>query len=149
MSMSALAFVTSASAGALPPWPEFRHQPSSIIMYSKPDLPAKSMYFWSVAMSVPPLAGGGRYGPDHQSHAVLPGLIHDVSKSGSGLRLPMRLLSMRLPGVSPSMITRHGEPAPAGPMRTFAMSFESSSRTALRGCTPNFPSPRPRRYMPP
>src|SRR3954451_15274505 len=116
MSMSALAFVTSASAGALPPWPEFRHQPSSIIMYSKPDRPAKSMYAWIVGMSVPPFAGGGRYGPDHQSHAVLPGLIQAVSNGGSGLRLPMRLDSMSEPSRSPSMITRHGEPAPLAPM---------------------------------
>ena len=36
MSMSGFALVTSASSGALPPVPEFRHQPSSIIMYSKP-----------------------------------------------------------------------------------------------------------------
>src|ERR1043165_450988 len=118
-------------------------------MYSKPDLPAKSMYVFSVGMSVPPFAGGGSQGPDHQSHAVLPGLIHDVSKSGSGFRLPMRLLSMRLPSVSPSMITRHGEPAPAAPMSTLAISFESSRRPEFRGCTPSFPSPRPRRYMPP
>src|SRR5438128_2890796 len=112
MSMSAFAFVTSASGGALPPRPEFRHQPSSIIMYSKPEPLAKSTYVWIVGMSVPPFAGGGSHGPDHQSHAVFPGLIHDVSKSGSGFRLPMRLLSMRLPSVSPSMITRHGEPVP-------------------------------------
>src|SRR5262245_61885551 len=101
MSMSAFAFVTSASAGARPPWPEFRHQPSSIIMYSKPALPAKSTYFLMVGMSVPPFSGGGRYGPDHQSHAVLPGLIHAVSNAGSGLRLPMRFESMRLPIESP------------------------------------------------
>ena len=81
--MSALAFVTSALSGARPPVPEFRHQPSSIIMYSKPALDAKSTYFLIVGMSVPPLSGGGRYGPDHQSHAVLPGLIHEVSNAGS------------------------------------------------------------------
>src|SRR5688572_28630248 len=128
MSMSAFAFVTSASAGALPPCPEFRHQPSSIIMYSKPALPAKSMYLLMVGMSVPPLSGGGRYGPDHQSHAVLPGLIQAVSKAGSGFRLPIRLESIRLPSASPSMITRHGEPAPAAPIVARAMSPESSSR---------------------
>src|SRR5689334_936890 len=104
MSMSALAWVTSASGGARPPVPERRHQPSSIIMYSRPERPAKSMYFLIVGMSVPPLSGGGRYGPDHQSQAVLPGLIHEVSKVGSGFRLPMRLDSMRLPSLSPSMI---------------------------------------------
>src|SRR5690348_11544464 len=128
MSMSALACVTSASAGALPPWPDRRHQPSSIIMNSKPERPAKSMYFLSVGMSVPPLSGGGSQGPDHQSHAVLPGLIHEVSKDGSGFRLPMRFDSMSEPSRSPSMITRQGEPAPSGPISMRATSFRSSSR---------------------
>src|SRR3954471_8130099 len=139
MSMSALVRVTSASGGALPPRPEFRHQPSSIIMYSKPELLAKSMYFLMVGMSVPPLSGGGRYGPDHQSQAVLPGLIHAVSKEGAGFRLPIRLDSISEPSLSPNMITRQGEPAPLARIGTRATSERSSSRGEMRGCTPGLP----------
>src|SRR5690349_17228461 len=149
MSMPGFVFVTSASAGALPPTPEFRHQPSSIIMYSKPDLPAKSMYFLIVGMSVPPLSGGGRYGPDHQSQAVLPGLIHEVSNDGSGFRLPMRLESISAPSRSPSMITRQGEFAPAAPTAARAISDLSSRRRDTRVCTPGKPLPCPLRYNPP
>src|SRR5689334_8724937 len=110
-------------------------------MYSKPDFAAKSMYFLIVGMSVPPLSGGGRYGPDHQSHAVLPGLIHEVSKDASGLRLPMRLDSINAPNQSPSMITRQGEPAPAAPISARAISDLSSSRRETRVCTPGLPLP--------
>src|SRR5678816_1134679 len=128
MSMSALACVTSASSGALPPRPDLRHHPSSIIMYSKPERPAKSMYFLIVGMSVPPLSGGGSHGPDHQSHAVLPGLIHDVSNAGAGFRLPMRLDSMSEPSLSPSMITRHGDPAPPPNDRRVALKCAAAHR---------------------
>src|SRR5688572_22913483 len=102
-----------------------------------------------VGMSVPPLSGGGRYGPDHQSQAVLPGLIQEVSKFGGGLRLPMRLDSMSEPSLSASMITRHGDPAPSGPMAVRAISERSSSRREMRVCRPGRPSPRPERYSPP
>src|SRR5262245_48417762 len=102
-----------------------------------------------VGMSVPPLSGGGRYGPDHQSQAVLPGLIHEVSKAAGGFRLPMRLDSISLPSLSAIMMTRHGDPAPSGPMGVRAINERSSSRREMRDCTPGLPSPRPPRYMPP
>src|SRR6516164_5526815 len=47
--------------------------------------------------------------PDHQSHADLPALIHDVSAIfEGGLRFRMMFDSTRRPGSSPTMITRQG-----------------------------------------
>ena len=54
---------------------------------------------------------------------------------------------MRLPSLSPSMITRHGEPAPFAPMAARAISDWSSSRRDTRACTPGLPSPRPRQIQ--
>src|SRR5579863_1803996 len=54
--------------------------------------------------------------PDHQSHAALPGLIHEVSAiAHGGLRLMTILDSTSRPGLSATIITRHGECNGAGP----------------------------------
>src|SRR5487761_2208904 len=51
----------------------------------------------------------GAASPDHQSHADLPARIHDVSSIFvGGFRLRTMLDSMRRPGASPIIRTRHG-----------------------------------------
>src|SRR4051794_13511643 len=48
--------------------------------------------------------------PDHQSHAVLPGLIQEVSAiADGGFKLMTIFDSIRRPAWSPIMITRQGE----------------------------------------
>src|SRR3954447_5316676 len=50
--------------------------------------------------------------PDHQSQAVFPGLIQDVSAIADGaFRLMTMFDSISRPARSPIMITRHGERA--------------------------------------
>src|SRR3954469_20127440 len=50
--------------------------------------------------------------PDHQSHAVFPGLIHDVSLiADGGFRSMTMFDSISRPACAPIMITRHGERA--------------------------------------
>src|SRR6202795_181937 len=51
----------------------------------------------------------GAASPDHQSHADLPALIHEVSAIfEGGLRLRMMFDSTSRPGSSPIISTRHG-----------------------------------------
>src|SRR4051794_24641112 len=51
----------------------------------------------------------GAASPDHQSHADLPALIHEVSAIlEGGLRLRMMFDSTRRPGSSPTISTRQG-----------------------------------------
>src|SRR4051794_12099765 len=51
----------------------------------------------------------GAASPDHQSHADLPALIHDVSAIfDGGFRLSMMFDSTSRPGSSPTISTRHG-----------------------------------------
>ena len=51
----------------------------------------------------------GAASPDHQSHADLPGLIHEVSAIfEGGFRLRMMFDSIRRPGASPIISTRQG-----------------------------------------
>src|SRR4051794_22277057 len=68
-----------------------------------------------VSLLVPGVKGSpGATGPDHQSHAVLPGLIQEVSAMAEGsLRLRMVVDSMSLPGSCAMSSTRHGEAAGA------------------------------------
>src|ERR1700691_2301636 len=48
--------------------------------------------------------------PDHQFHAVLPGLIQDVSAMAEGgFRLPTMFDSISLPGSAPISSTRQGQ----------------------------------------
>ena len=61
-------------------------------------------------------------GPDHQSHAALPGLTQLKSPSGGGLRLPIRCEAIMSPARSPIITTRQAvrRPPPetkAGPGR--------------------------------
>src|SRR5436309_2340738 len=83
--------------------------------------------------------------PDHQSHADLPALIHEVSAIlEGGLRLRMMLDSTRRPGSSPTMSTRHGVVMGASDwtaIEGLSMRGERSARTAKGG-------PALRRYMP-
>src|ERR1700756_4593022 len=87
----------------------------------------------------------GAASPDHQSHADLPARIHEVSAIfEGGLRLRIMFDSMRRPGISPIMSTRHGLlngalVSTATPVRSTLV--ESS---ALRVCS----CFTPRRYMP-
>src|SRR5579872_7256753 len=50
------------------------------------------------------------YVPLHQSHAVFPGLIHEVSSiAHGGFRFVTMFDSISRPGSLPIMITRHGD----------------------------------------
>src|SRR5579871_682640 len=92
----------------------------------------------------------GAASPDHQSHADFPATIHEVSAIfEGGLRLRMMLDSMRRPGASPIMRTRHGVVTGASastamegwPAGWAFMRGESSARRANGGLSL-------RRYMP-
>src|SRR5579871_698400 len=76
----------------------------------------------------------GAASPDHQSHADLPGLIHEVSAIfEDGLRLRMMFDSTRRPGSSPTMSTRQGVVTGASAWTAregLSRRGESSARTA-------------------
>src|SRR3954452_1768893 len=76
----------------------------------------------------------GAASPDHQSHADLPALIHDVSAIfEGGLRLRMMFDSTRRPGSSPTMSTRHGVVTGASAwtaMEGLSRRGDNSARTA-------------------
>src|SRR5438477_11905343 len=87
----------------------------------------------------------GAASPDHQSHADLPALIHDVSAIfEGGLRLRMIFDSTRRPGSSPIIRTRHGVVIGASAwtaMEDLSRRGDSSARTPY-GASPFF------RYIP-
>src|SRR5215475_13011180 len=68
--------------------------------------------------------------PDHQSHAVLPGLIHDVSAmADGGFRLITIFDSTSRPGCALIRMTRHGDRTGVAALTAIAGSpLEGASR---------------------
>src|ERR1041384_3525277 len=86
------------------------------------------------------------YVPDHQSHAVFPGRIHDVSAmADGGFKLITMFDSINRPACAPIRITRQGECAGGAVATaipgssTAGASFEKSDRASRPLCC---------RYMP-
>jgi hypothetical protein len=74
----------------------------------------------------------GAASPLHQSHADLPGLIHDVSAIfDGGFRLSTMFDSISLPGSSAIKSTRHGEFAGAG-VSTAMLASSTCGDSSLR-----------------
>ena len=144
MSMSAFACVTSALSGARPPVPEFRHQPSSIIMYSKPDARREVDVALDGRHVGAALVRRRQIGPG----PPVPGGLARLDPRGVERRIRIQIADeIRFDEVT-ELVAQHDH----APRRTRAIradrqlraiSERSSSRRDTRACTPGRPSPRP------